>query len=522
MKKTITFIIILALAVSMLSACGAASAPAAEKADMPNPMVEAASIEEINDAVGCCIKSMEDYYSCDDFSDESFTVIDGTPRIAQYRFSLAGIPVTVRAAITKDDISGIYMDNGKMPHENLDEDRIYDPIDTGYGIWTRWFTGGMQYSLLVGDGKDYSVKLSKIAFGNLLDLVRDLRDYQSLVFPWYQEPYYSYEDWGEDWEDPSIYPHVDFEGTFASRQMLAEMNEGFGESFGTGTAQPFADMLNYEPSAHKNTVTVSGIDELLAAIAPDTEIILEPGEYKISDAENYGKDGGKYYSWEDDYEGCTLSINQVDNLAIRGPILEENGMVTLDSIIETDPRYANVLQFSQCSNIELAGLTLGHTPGLEGYCTGGVLKLFVCNDVNITSCEMFGCGTYGIDAENTDGIHVVDSVIRSCTYGHTNIIGCNDVTFDRCSMLGSEGFTGNYLSGCKDVVFTDCDFAFNNLIELFYTDIADGVLMKNCFIVNNALERGIFSWDGYDFPVEGGACVELSTEPGTWIEIGCG
>lgn len=522
MKKTTTFIVILTLILSLLTGCGSAAAPSVEKVGMPNPMKELSSLEELNDEVGCCIKSMSEYYMCDDFADENFTLIDGTPRIAQYRFTLAGIPVTVRAAIFKDDISGIYMDGGKMPHEMLNSDRIYDPIDTGYGIWTRWFVGGMQYSLLVGDGKDYSIKIAETGSGNLLMLCTDLRDYFSLVFPWYQEPYYEYSDYDTVWEDPANNLHTDFEGTFASRQKLAEMNEGFGKSFGTGTAEPFAEMLDYSSAKHKKTVTVSDINELLDAIAPNTEIILEPGEYKISDARGYGETDGDYYYWADSYEGSQLIISDVENLAITGPILENDGMVSLDSIICTDPRYANVLQFERCGNLSLAGLTIGHTPGLEGYCTGGVVMLNNCSSISITGCELFGCGTYGIEAENCEELHVEDSVIRSCTYGHTSLSGCSGVSFLRCSFLGSEGFTGNYVSFSGDVSFTDCDFAYNNLVELFYTDREDSMTLNNCFIVDNALENGIFSPNGCGVNVNGGACVELSTEPGTWFEIACG
>ena len=48
-----------------------------------------------------------------------------------------------------------------------------------------------------------------------------------------------------------------------------------------------------------NTVFVSTVDELLAAIAPDTKIILADGTYNLTEASDYGTEGKEYYVWED-------------------------------------------------------------------------------------------------------------------------------------------------------------------------------------------------------------------------------
>ncbi|MCI7574709.1 MAG: hypothetical protein MSS94_08270, partial [Clostridiales bacterium] len=57
-----------------------------------------------------------------------------------------------------------------------------------------------------------------------------------------------------------------------------------------------------------NTVQVSTVDEFLAAIAPNTEIVLAPGEYNLTQAAGYGRTGGKYYHWESTFDGCELVI----------------------------------------------------------------------------------------------------------------------------------------------------------------------------------------------------------------------
>ena len=65
-----------------------------------------------------------------------------------------------------------------------------------------------------------------------------------------------------------------------------------------------------------NTVEVSTVDEFLAAIAPDTEIILAPGEYNLTQATGYGRIGGKYYHWESTYDGCELVITDLSLIHI--------------------------------------------------------------------------------------------------------------------------------------------------------------------------------------------------------------
>ena len=54
--------------------------------------------------------------------------------------------------------------------------------------------------------------------------------------------------------------------------------------------------------------------------------------------------------------------------------------------------------FRECSNIKLIGLTLGHTPR-KGSCMGSVLRFENCNNIQLDSLELFGCGTYGIELE---------------------------------------------------------------------------------------------------------------------------
>ena len=130
----------------------------------------------------------------------------------------------------------------------------------------------------------------------------------------------------------------------------------------------------------RKTVYVSNINEFLNAIAPDTEIVMSPGTYNITEADAYQYGiGGKYYTWNNYYFSgeYELQINFADNLKITG----------YDAELLTEPRSTNVLTFYGCYGVRIDGLTLGHTMAAEA-CEGCVLRLDNCNGANIDGCSL--------------------------------------------------------------------------------------------------------------------------------------
>ena len=86
----------------------------------------------------------------------------------------------------------------------------------------------------------------------------------------------------------------------------------------------------------QTTVHVSTVDEFLAAIAPDTEIILDADFYDLSTAAGYGKTGTTYYRWEEVFDGVQLTIQDVSNLTIRA-----EGDDIKAHTLSARPRYAS-------------------------------------------------------------------------------------------------------------------------------------------------------------------------------------
>lgn len=173
-------------------------------------------------------------------------------------------------------------------------------------------------------------------------------------------------------------------------------------------------------------VTVSTVDELLAAIAPDTTVYLTAGEYNLSNAAGYGSSSGEYYFWTGTFDGPELVITGVENFHLIGEGADRTSILT-------DPRYADVLSYENCENISLTGITAGHTQSPSA-CAGGVLLFENTDAVLVTDCGLFGCGILGVIATDCTDLQVVNTEIYDCTYGAANITGCQNVIFDNCNV----------------------------------------------------------------------------------------
>ena len=199
----------------------------------------------------------------------------------------------------------------------------------------------------------------------------------------------------------------------------------------------------------QETVEVSSVSEFLDAIGSDREIVLRGGTYDLTDYMMQG--GNESWYWRQVYGEngedwfAELVICGVSNLTVRA-----DGGVEIVAL----PRYAAVLCFEECRGVTLSGFTAGHRDG-PGECTGAVVNLFRCNDVNIGSCDLYGCGTYGVEADRTHGLTVRDTVIHDCSLDFANIHeSCSEVRFENCDFNRNPGvdwvsFEGVEFENCR-------------------------------------------------------------------------
>ena len=158
-------------------------------------------------------------------------------------------------------------------------------------------------------------------------------------------------------------------------------------------------------AAHEtdNAVTVSTAAELIAAIAPDTHILLKPGDYNFSAlTEDEISECGGYVN-PDSLANGELTIYNAHGFTIEA---EESGSVRFI----TENGYADVVTLTLCDGAVLKGLVIGHEIE-KGECDADVLRIDTCKDVTVEDCGLFGCGADGIWAEKADRLTVTKTDI---------------------------------------------------------------------------------------------------------------
>ncbi len=252
-----------------------------------------------------------------------------------------------------------------------------------------------------------------------------------------------------------------------------------------------------------HVIKVSTVDELLAAIAPDTVIELEAGTYDLTTASDYGQDThSAYYSWNGAYDGFELVLQNMRNLTIRGA---GNGETVLAAV----PRYANVLKFSGCRDVTLEALTAGHTTE-PGFCMGGVLSFESCEGVTVDACGLYGCGTIGVQARECHQLTVKGSEIYECSYGAVSVGSCRDVTVEDCDIHdhGTRAGQGDAIF-VFDLNYSDGVTIHKNRIHdnraqvMLNSDYARRVLFLTNELRGNAFITNVFDLVGYGITVDG-------------------
>ena len=247
-----------------------------------------------------------------------------------------------------------------------------------------------------------------------------------------------------------------------------------------------------------DTVTVGSIEELLEAIGPHTGILLKPGYYNMSDyiEDVWAREGESwnerhpYVQLRDCYDGVEVVIRRVDGLFICGD--NEN----LTEIV-VEPRYAQVLNFEECHDLTLSGLTMGHTE--TGACSGDVLDFYGCRNINLSAMDIYGCGVYGIACYNGTGeLYVYSSTIRDCAYGALNILDGNGrFEFHNCGLTGSSGYDQYEPTPYSELAFYECVFGAN---ETSYYMFREDIYTEDCVWSENYEypEYGYEDWAVFD------------------------
>ena len=237
--------------------------------------------------------------------------------------------------------------------------------------------------------------------------------------------------------------------------------------------------------AGKRTVHVSNMEQMIENIAPDTQILLAPGQYNLSDTLTalYAREGEhfneshEFVRIDEAYDGPELVVTGVRGLSIAS----ESGSAANTEIV-TDPRYANVLCFENCSDIGIMDLTMGHSN--TGDCAGDVLYFIQCNDIVLSGLDLYGCGVYGISTSGCSSLTCFDSTIRDCKNGALELYDAkNRQMFLNCVMTGS-GSDSYFFAGD------------NSNGEFYFYRCTFGESESNSLVFNKWITTEDCSWSG--------------------------
>lgn len=248
----------------------------------------------------------------------------------------------------------------------------------------------------------------------------------------------------------------------------------------------FEDVVFEKVKLPGNVVKVSNETEFLNAIKSDIVIELSAGKYNISklDISKIRNKNVEFHSLgKNEYE---VIIKDVKNLSIIGNNKS-------NTFILSDPRYANVLKFENVENLALINLTMGHADK-EGYCSGGVLYFNQGENIYLSKLDLYGSGTYGIEAMGSNYIDVKNTKIHDCTYGGINLSGnVYGFTFADSEITNSKEFNAIDVYKSTGVLITGSKIHGNNMDNL--VNISDSVdfRMTSCNLKGNKIAKFLFS-----------------------------
>ncbi len=226
------------------------------------------------------------------------------------------------------------------------------------------------------------------------------------------------------------------------------------------------------------TVTVHNAEELLSNIKSNTKIILESGDYNFSNVDP-GKINNRYVDFYTDY---FLTVRNVYYLCLEAKDGE-------DVLLSVDDPYSPVLGFVDSKNVVVKNITAGHNVE-PGYCSGSVLYFEGGQNFKVEGCNLFGSGTYGIEAYNAYTIDVDRTNIYECTYGLIYLTQCGTCNFRNCRLTDSMEYAMIEVHGNYEINFTNCEFTNNDstsydAVSFVELNEDDKVKFSNCKFKNN-------------------------------------
>lgn len=230
------------------------------------------------------------------------------------------------------------------------------------------------------------------------------------------------------------------------------------------------------------SISVSTAAQLVEAIGPDRTIVLKKGVYLLSSA--YGVESD-YATWTEGDDGSELSIDNVQNLTIRGAsdakIVSDSGLSSIIGFYDSKNVTLDNLSFSRSAKADedmgagsfyaesVTGLVIDRC-SFEGGTTVAI-ELYDCKDVAIKRTSVTGADLGALSAVSTASLTLSGFKVKDCSgYPLFLFENSGEVLIKGSVIEGNGG--GNLVEIYSDdgsepsIAFSDCDFR-NNDVEYF-------------------------------------------------------
>lgn len=156
-------------------------------------------------------------------------------------------------------------------------------------------------------------------------------------------------------------------------------------------------------------------------MASNRHFLLAPGDYDLNALDNAINPAY--------FDGRLINL---ENVVIEGSGVEQVDFFTRSTGV-------SVISIQNCSGITLKHLNLGHDP-LPGFsaCEEGVVYLREAGNIVIEDCTLFGCGTVGIYARESENLTCLNSLIRDCSLNIMELYGLKNAVFEGCEFISEE------------------------------------------------------------------------------------
>lgn len=250
--------------------------------------------------------------------------------------------------------------------------------------------------------------------------------------------------------------------------------ESSDEVITTEETIPTATITDNEPVVETTVVEVDTAYELLNSINDNTIIKLTSYTYNLSTVTSINNSFVQKQTYNDGYV-----IYGVKNLTIEGY-----------AEILIDDKYADVLSFDSCSDITLDKLTVGHSSDIGEYqCDGAVISANGCTNLTINDCNLFGCGSIGLDLTNSSKVLVNTTNIYDCNFAAVSLWG-STVQANSCNIYDIS--TDDYGAICKlnesTATFDKCTLKDNLCTTFIENNYRSTLSFSNCTLNNNSFE----------------------------------